>query len=156
MHGRHPKLTSTDTLVPYTMFCRSVHMLCDPTCGGRAAVRNEIALASGVGVRIRERDLPIRAEVAGACELLGLDPLYVANEGKLVAMLPPQSAAAALAALRAHPLGHDAAIIGVAREDRKIGRAHVWTPGTNAQRACHLLLEKKQNHNAKTQRLSTK
>jgi hydrogenase expression/formation protein HypE len=94
-----------------------VRMLRDPTRGGLAAVLNEIALASGVGFRIRERDLPIRAEVAGACELLGLDPLYVANEGKLVAMVPPQSAAAALAALRAHPLGRDAAIIGVARAD---------------------------------------
>lgn len=94
-----------------------VHMLRDPTRGGLAAVLNEIALASGVGFRIRERDLPIRAEVAGACELLGLDPLYVANEGKLVAMVPPQSAVAALAALRSHPLGRDAAIIGVARED---------------------------------------
>src|SRR3546814_6950061 len=88
--------------------CSSELMLRDPTRGGLAAVLNEIALASGVGFRIRERDLPIRAEVAGACELLGLDPLYVANEGKLVAMVPPQSAAAALAALRAHPLGHDA------------------------------------------------
>ncbi|PKM07532.1 MAG: hydrogenase expression/formation protein HypE [Gammaproteobacteria bacterium HGW-Gammaproteobacteria-4] len=92
-------------------------MLRDPTRGGLAAVLNEIALASGIGFRIRESDLPIRAEVAGACELLGLDPLYVANEGKLVAMVPPQSASAALAALRDHPLGRDVAIIGVARAD---------------------------------------
>lgn len=94
-----------------------VHMLRDPTRGGLAAVLNEIASASGVGFRIRELALPIRPEVAGACELLGLDPLYVANEGKLVAMVPPESAQAALAALRSHALGRDAAIIGMVRED---------------------------------------
>ena len=94
-----------------------VRALRDPTRGGLAAVLNEIAAASGVGFRIRELALPIRPEVAGACELLGLDPLYVANEGKLVAMVPPERAQAALAALRGHPLGRDAAIIGAARED---------------------------------------
>ena len=94
-----------------------VRMLRDPTRGGLAAVLNEIATASGVGFRIREPALPIRAEVAGACELLGLDPLYVANEGKLVAIVPPKDAQSALTALRCHPLGRDAAIIGVARAD---------------------------------------
>ena len=89
----------------------------DPTRGGLAAVLNEIAQASGVGLTLREADVPVSPGVAGACELLGLDPLYVANEGKLVAFVPPDQAEAALAALHAHPLGRDAAIIGTARHD---------------------------------------
>ena len=89
----------------------------DPTRGGLAAVLNEIAAASGVGMRIRESDIPVRPETAGACELLGLDPLYVANEGKLVAIVPAAAAEQALAALRSHPLGCDAAIIGQVVED---------------------------------------
>jgi hydrogenase expression/formation protein HypE len=94
-----------------------VRALRDPTRGGLAAVLNEFAAASSVGFRIRESELPIRSEVASACELLGLDPLYVANEGKLVAVVPAESAVAALAALRGHPLGRDSAIIGIARDD---------------------------------------
>jgi hydrogenase expression/formation protein HypE len=94
-----------------------VHCLRDPTRGGLAAVLNELAQQSKVGMVIRERDIPMRPAVAAACEFLGLDPLYIANEGKLVAVCPPESAAAALAALRAHPLGKDAAIIGEVRED---------------------------------------
>ncbi|SHF36441.1 Hydrogenase maturation protein, carbamoyl dehydratase HypE [Ruegeria intermedia] len=97
--------------VPQTRLMR------DPTRGGLAAVLNEIAEASRVGITIREDALPIRAGVAGACEILGLDPLYVANEGKLVAVVPPEHAQAALAALRAHPLGAEAAIIGELRAD---------------------------------------
>lgn len=89
----------------------------DPTRGGLAAVLNEIAEASRVGIAIREDALPIRAGVAGACEILGLDPLYVANEGKLVAVVPPEHAETALAALRAHPLGAEAAIVGELRDD---------------------------------------
>ncbi len=89
----------------------------DPTRGGLAAVLNEIAQASGCGFLIREAALPVREEVAGACELLGLDPLYVANEGKLIAVVPAERAEAALAAMRAHPLGCDSAIIGAATED---------------------------------------
>ncbi|MCL4186798.1 MAG: hydrogenase expression/formation protein HypE [Rhodobacteraceae bacterium] len=89
----------------------------DPTRGGLAAVLNEIAQASGVGIVIREAAVPVHPAVRGACELLGLDPLYVANEGKLVAVVPPEQAAAALAALRAHPLGQDAAVIGAVRAD---------------------------------------
>ncbi len=89
----------------------------DPTRGGLAAVLNEIAQASGVGIVIREAAVPVHPAVQGACELLGLDPLYVANEGKLVAVVPPEQAAAALAALRAHPLGQDAAVIGAVRAD---------------------------------------
>jgi hydrogenase expression/formation protein HypE len=68
-------------------------------------------------MQIREEELPIREEVLGACELLGLDPLYVANEGKLVAIVPPESAEQLLAVMRDHPLGRDAAIIGKVVED---------------------------------------
>jgi len=89
----------------------------DPTRGGLSAVLNEIAQASGVGMEILEADLPVRPGVAGACEILGLDPLYVANEGKLVAFVPPDQADAALAAARAHPLGAEAALIGTVTED---------------------------------------
>ena len=90
----------------------------DATRGGVAAVLNELAEASGVGVRLRELDLPVRPEVVGFCEILGLDPLYLANEGKLVAVVPPDEAEAALAALRAHPLGLEARNIGRVVETR--------------------------------------
>lgn len=89
-----------------------VRMMRDATRGGVAAVLNELAAASGVGVRLREVDTPIRADVQGFCEILGLDPLYLANEGKIVAVVPPEQEAAALQALRAHPLGQGAAAIG--------------------------------------------
>ena len=80
-------------------------------------VLNEFASSSGVGIRIQERALPIREAVRGACEILGLDPLYLANEGKLVAVVPAADADRVLAAMRAHPAGADAAIIGeVTRE----------------------------------------
>ncbi|WP_304941215.1 hydrogenase expression/formation protein HypE [Streptacidiphilus neutrinimicus] len=89
-----------------------VHVLRDPTRGGLAAALNEIAAAAGVGVTVDERAVPVPAEVANACAMLGLDPWYVANEGKLVAFVPREHADAALAALRAHPLGAGAAVIG--------------------------------------------
>ena len=89
-----------------------VHVLRDPTRGGLAATLNEIAQSSRVGMRVREAAIPVRPEVAGACELLGLDPLNVANEGKLVAICAAADAEALLRAMRAHPLGRDAAIIG--------------------------------------------
>jgi hydrogenase expression/formation protein HypE len=73
---------------------------------------NEIAGQSGVGIEIEESAIPIREAVRGACELLGLDPLYVANEGKLIAMVDAAAADAVLAAMRAHPLGRDACVIG--------------------------------------------
>ncbi len=95
----------------------AVHTLRDPTRGGLATTLNEIARQSGVGMRLQEKAIPVRPEVEGACELLGLDPLYVANEGKLVAAVAPEHAEAALAALRAHPLGQDAACIGSVVED---------------------------------------
>jgi hydrogenase expression/formation protein HypE len=84
----------------------------DPTRGGLASTLNEIAAQSRVGITIDEKTLVIHDAVRGACELLGLDPLYVANEGKLVAIVAPDSAGAVLQAMRRHPLGRDAAIIG--------------------------------------------
>jgi len=94
-----------------------IHVLRDPTRGGLAATLNEIARQSGVGMQLQEVAIPIRPEVTGACDLLGLDPLNVANEGKVVAICPPEHAAALLAAMRAHPLGGDAAIIGKVVDD---------------------------------------
>jgi hydrogenase expression/formation protein HypE len=92
--------------------CPDIHCLRDATRGGVATVLNEFALASGVSIRIHEERLPLREQVKGACEILGLDPLYLANEGKLVALVPAARAAAVLAALRAHPAGVDACVIG--------------------------------------------
>ncbi|TCM46578.1 hydrogenase expression/formation protein HypE [Kribbella sp. VKM Ac-2568] len=89
-----------------------LHVLRDPTRGGVATSLNEIAKTAGVGVELVERDLPIPETVANACAFLGLDPLYVANEGKLLAIVAPEDADQVLAAIRAHPLGADAAIIG--------------------------------------------
>ena len=94
-----------------------VRVMRDPTRGGVASVLCEIAAASGAGMRIEENRIPIREEVRGACEILGLDPLYVANEGKCLVIVAPESADAALTALKGHPLGADAAIIGVVVED---------------------------------------
>jgi hydrogenase expression/formation protein HypE len=89
----------------------------DPTRGGLSSTLNEIAAASKVGIEIVETALPIRPQVKAACEMLGLDPLYVANEGKLVAVVPAQQAESALKAMKAHPLGRDAALIGKVVED---------------------------------------
>lgn len=94
-----------------------VHVLRDPTRGGLAATLNEIAWQSGVGFRLRETAVPIRPQVAAVCELLGLDPLNVANEGKMIVICAAEDADKALAALRAHPLGAAAAIIGDAIDD---------------------------------------
>ena len=94
-----------------------IHVLRDPTRGGLASVLNEIARESRVGIHIREAAIPMSTAVRGACELLGLDPLYVANEGKLVAFAAAADADALLAAMRAHPLGRDAAIIGTVLDD---------------------------------------
>jgi hydrogenase expression/formation protein HypE len=84
----------------------------DPTRGGLSSTLNEIAAQSGVGIELDERAIPIREEVAGACELLGLDPLYVANEGKLAAIVAAEDADNVLNAMRNHPLGSQAQIIG--------------------------------------------
>ena len=92
--------------------CPDIRCLRDATRGGLATVLNEFAAASGTAMRIEERALPVREDVRGMCEILGLDPLYLANEGKLVAVVPGEAAEAALAAMRAHPAGREAAIIG--------------------------------------------
>lgn len=89
-----------------------IHVLRDPTRGGLASALNEISGASNVGIEIHERAVPVRPAVQAACEMLGLDPLYVANEGKLVAFVPPEHSDAVLSAMQAHPLGSDAACIG--------------------------------------------
>lgn len=94
-----------------------IKCLRDPTRGGLASTLNEIAQQSAVGIQLKEEDIPMRAEVSAACELLGLDPLYVANEGKLIAICRAQDAEKLLAAMRAHPLGQNANIIGKAIED---------------------------------------
>jgi hydrogenase expression/formation protein HypE len=90
----------------------AVHALRDPTRGGVASALNELAVASGVGVLLDEAAVNVPGPVAAACEMLGLDPLYVANEGVLTAIVRPDQAEPALAALRSHPLGADARVIG--------------------------------------------
>jgi len=89
----------------------------DPTRGGLATALNELSAQTGIAVRLREAALPVRPPVFAACEILGIDPLYVANEGKLVAVVAPGAAAEALAALRAHPFGADAVEIGVIEDE---------------------------------------
>ena len=95
----------------------AIHVLRDPTRGGLATTLNEIAKQSGVGMMLQEKNLPVKPEVEAACEFLGLDPLYVANEGKLVAICAAEDAETLLAAMRAHPLGGAAAMIGTVHED---------------------------------------
>lgn len=94
-----------------------IHAMRDPTRGGLASALNEIAFQSRVGMQLIEEAIPLRGEVDAACELLGLDPLYVANEGKLIAICPMEKAEALLGVMRAHPLGAEAAIIGQVVED---------------------------------------
>jgi hydrogenase expression/formation protein HypE len=94
-----------------------IRVLRDPTRGGLATTLNEIARQSGVGMMLQEKALPVKPAVAAACEFLGLDPLYVANEGKVIVICAPADADKLLTAMRAHPLGADAARIGEVRED---------------------------------------
>ena len=118
----------------------------DPTRGGLAATLNEFAHASRLGFSLDETAIPVRAEVAAACEFLGLDPLNVANEGKLVAIVAPEGAEALVAAMRAHPLGAEAAVIGRAVEDEQYfvemrtafggGRIVDWLAGEQLPRIC--------------------
>ncbi len=89
-----------------------IHVLRDPTRGGVATTLNEIAEQSGVGIRLFEEALPVREDVLGACEVLGLDPLYVANEGNVLAVVPAQGACAVLEAMKSHPLGRASCCIG--------------------------------------------
>jgi hydrogenase expression/formation protein HypE len=123
-----------------------VHVLRDPTRGGLATTLNEIARQSGAGIVIDEARIPVRGEVHAACEFLGLDPLYVANEGKLIAICAGADAPRLLAAMQAHPLGQDAAIIGEVIEDEHAfvqmdtafgGRRVVdWLTGDQLPRIC--------------------
>lgn len=94
-----------------------VHCLKDPTRGGVATALNEMALGSEVSIALDEERIPVRPEVRGACEILGLDPLTIANEGKLLAIVAPEVAEKALTAMRAHPLGKDAALIGTVQPE---------------------------------------
>ncbi len=104
-----------------------IHAMRDPTRGGLAATLVEIASRRGLGIDADEAAIPVRDGVRGACEMLGLDPLHVANEGKLVAFVPEEEADAALAALRAHPLGREAVRIGRVVADHP-GRVVLRTP----------------------------
>ncbi len=104
----------------------NVRFIRDATRGGAATVLNEIADASQIAIEIDETATPIRTEVKAFCEILGLDPLYLANEGKIVVVTPPEEAQAALAAMQAHPLGEGASIIGSVR-DGLAGRVTMQT-----------------------------
>ncbi len=92
--------------------CPSIRAMRDPTRGGVSSAVNELAEASRVGVWLDEASIPVRRKVRGACEMLGLDPLYVANEGKLIAVVPAEDAERLVTVMRAHPLGRNAALIG--------------------------------------------
>ncbi|MDF0497293.1 hydrogenase expression/formation protein HypE [Bradyrhizobium yuanmingense] len=123
-----------------------IRVMRDPTRGGLAATLNEIAHQSGLGFRLQENAIPVKPEVAAACELLGLDPLHVANEGKLVAIVSPDMAEAVLAAMKAHRLGCDAADIGEAIADNyhfvqiatSVGGGRIvdWLSGEQLPRIC--------------------
>ncbi len=104
-------------LVAAMLAAGEVHAMRDPTRGGLATSLVEIAAQSGVGVELDERTIPVRGPVRAACEILGFDPLYVANEGKLAAFVAEKDAEKILAAMRSHPYGAEAALIGRARED---------------------------------------
>jgi hydrogenase expression/formation protein HypE len=94
----------------------AIRCMRDPTRGGVSSALNEIAAQSEAGMVLDEQEIPIHEEVRGACEMLGLDPLYVANEGKLIAIVNPDDSEKVLAAMRAHPLGREAHIIGTVSE----------------------------------------
>jgi hydrogenase expression/formation protein HypE len=124
----------------------TIRVLRDPTRGGLAATLNEICHQSAAGMRLDEAAIPIKPEVLGACELLGLDPLNVANEGKLVAIAPADDAERLLAVLRRHPLGRDAMVIGEVIADpahfvrmaTRIGGERIvdWLAGEQLPRIC--------------------
>ncbi len=92
--------------------CRDIHVLRDPTRGGVASALNEIAQQANVGIVISEENIPVDEEISGACEILGLDPLYIANEGKLLAFVPPEATENVLKAMHSHPLGTQAVVVG--------------------------------------------
>jgi hydrogenase expression/formation protein HypE len=107
------------TLVRAMLEAGEVHVLRDPTRGGLATSLYEIATTSSTGIEINSSAIPVREDVKGACEILGLDPLFVANEGKLVAFVPTASADAVLTAMRNHPAGQNAALVGRCVADHK-------------------------------------
>lgn len=109
LHGLVASMLATSPNSAGTNF---IHCLRDPTRGGVATTLNEIAKRAGVGMVLREQSIPVRESVKGACELLGLDPLYVANEGKLIAIVSPEAEDAVRQQMRQHELGHHAAVIG--------------------------------------------
>ncbi|HEB54963.1 MAG TPA: hydrogenase expression/formation protein HypE [Gammaproteobacteria bacterium] len=123
-----------------------IHCLRDPTRGGLATTLNELAQQSRAGMQLQESRIPIKPAVSAACELLGLDPLYVANEGKLICICAPQDAARLLEIMQAHPLGREAAIIGEVVEDphgfvqmqTRFGGSRVvdWLAGEQLPRIC--------------------
>ena len=92
--------------------CPSIRLMRDPTRGGVSSTLNELAAASGVGIVLDEASIPVRPEVHAACEMLGLDPMFVANEGKLIVAVPEDDAKRLLEVMQGHPLGRDAAVIG--------------------------------------------
>lgn len=123
-----------------------IHCLRDPTRGGLATTLNELATQSAVGMKLNEVAIPVKQQVAAACEMLGLDPLYIANEGKLIAICAAEDAETLLCVMRDHPLGHDAAIIGEVIEDKhhmvqmqtRFGGQRVvdWLAGEQLPRIC--------------------
>jgi hydrogenase expression/formation protein HypE len=123
-----------------------LRVLRDPTRGGLATTLNEIAKQSGVGMMLQESAIAVNQPVEAACEFLGLDPLYVANEGKLIAICAPEDAQKLLAVMRAHPLGQESSIIGEVLEDThgfvqmttKMGGRRVvdWLAGEQLPRIC--------------------
>jgi hydrogenase expression/formation protein HypE len=119
-----------------------IHCLRDATRGGLAAVLNELALASQVGIEFDETGVPVRPDVFAACEMLGLDPLFIANEGKMVAIVAEEHAERALAAMRSDPYGREAvaigrvAIIGHGGRKTSIGGTSRGLPAGELPRIC--------------------
>jgi len=123
-----------------------LRLMRDPTRGGLAATLNELARQSGIGIALDEAAIPVKPAVNAACELLGLDPLTIANEGKLVAIVAPEAAGRLVAAMRAHPLGAEAAVIGtVVADERQLVRMRTafggerivdWLAGDQLPRIC--------------------
>jgi len=101
-----------DLISKILAICPHVHAMRDATRGGLATILNEFAIASGVGIRLEDQRIPVKEEVRGICEILGLDPLYLANEGKVVVVVPGEQADLVLSAMRSHPAGKESVIIG--------------------------------------------
>lgn len=115
-----------------------IRVLRDPTRGGVATTLNEIAVQSGVGIALDEDSLPVQGNVKSACDILGLDPLYLANEGKFLAVVPQPQVEAAMNVLRKHPLGQDAAVIGDV-VDGPVGKVYLKT-GIGGKRIVDVLV----------------